>query len=315
MDYREALLLWAARETGVLRAITTSCETPAEVAAETGVTERAARIVVEAMAELGYLEAVGDASGDRTEVRYEITNRALGFVAKADVRSIGSVPHLLDCVDRWIRLPETMESGEPPAPETASEEWTANFVGAMASVDDAAVRASVTAAVHRNPGAERVLDAGGGPGVFAKEFVRRGFDVTLVDKPEVVDIDRRFLEHEPIELVAGDITDGLPDGGFDLVFCSRVAHALSPDANRRFLAEAFDALAPGGAVVLTDKVRDRADGAALFGAHMLAQTDAGDTYTEDEFTGWLRDAGFTDVEIRDVPGLDQQIIAGRRPGD
>jgi len=325
MDYREALLLWAARETGVLEAVTTDAETPAAVADATGVTERAARIVLEAMAELGYLEAVGDASGvadgpdasddDRNHVRYEITNRALGFVAKADVRSIGSVPHVLDCVDRWIRLPETMKTGELSAPETVSEDWTPNFVGAMASVDDAAVRASVTAAVHRNPGAKRVLDAGGGPGVFAKEFVRRGFDVTLVDTPEVVDIDRQFLEHEPIELVAGDITDGLPDGGFDLVFCSRVAHGLSPDENRQFLANAFDALSPGGAVVLTDRVRGRSEGAALFGAHMLAQTEEGDTYTEAQFSSWLRDAGFEAVEVRDVPGFDRQVVAGLRPRD
>ncbi|UPV76171.1 class I SAM-dependent methyltransferase [Halorussus limi] len=321
MDYREALLLWAARETGVLEAVTTDAETPAEVAAETGVTERAARIVVEAMAELGYLEAVGDAASgadgeaDPTETRYEITNRALGFVAKTDVRSIGPVPHALDCVDRWIRLPETMRTGDPPAPETASEDWTSNFAGAMASTDDAAVRASVTAAVHRNPDAGRVLDAGGGPGVFAKEFVRRGFDVTLVDRPEVIDVDRRFLEREPVELVAGDITEDLPSGGFGLVFCSRVAHGLSPDENRRFLANAFDALDPGGAVVLTDRVRGRTDDAALFGAHMLAQTEAGDTYTESQFRTWLRDAGFEDVEVRDVPGLDGQVIAGRRPGD
>jgi SAM-dependent methyltransferase len=319
MEYREALLLWAARETQLLEAVTTDAETPAEAAERAGVTERAARIVVEAMAELGYLEAVGgDPDGseaDRMNVRYEITNRALGFVAKADVRSIGSVPHALDCVDRWIRLPETMETGEPPAREEASEDWTANFAGAMASVDDAAVRASVTAAVHRNPDAERVLDAGGGPGVFAKEFVRRGFDVTLLDRPEVIDIDRRFLEREPVELVAGDITENLPNDDFDLVFCSRVAHGLSPDENRQFLANAFDALAPGGAVVLTDLVRGRAEDAALFGAHVLAQTEAGDTYTEVQFTEWLRDAGFADAEIRDVPGFDWQVIAGRRPGD
>jgi SAM-dependent methyltransferase len=319
MEYREALLLWAARETQLLEAVTTDAETPAEAAERAGVTERAARIVVEAMAELGYLEAVGgDPDGseaDRMNVRYEITNRALGFVAKADVRSIGSVPHALDCVDRWIRLPETMETGEPPAREEASEDWTANFAGAMASVDEAAVRASVTAAVHRNPDAERVLDAGGGPGVFAKEFVRRGFDVTLLDRPEVIDIDRRFLEREPIELVAGDITENLPNDDFDLVFCSRVAHGLSPDENRQFLANAFDALAPGGAVVLTDLVRGRAEDAALFGAHVLAQTEAGDTYTEVQFTEWLRDAGFADAEIRDVPGFDWQVIAGRRPGD
>ncbi|WP_135826842.1 class I SAM-dependent methyltransferase [Halorussus ruber] len=332
MDYREALLLWAARETGVLEAVTTDAETPAEVAESAGVTERAARITLDAMAELGYLEVVAGAHAEDDErpaaKQYEITNRALGFVAKADVRSIGSVPHTLDCVDRWIQLPETMRTGEPPAPEStaensageksASDEWTTNFMGSMASADDAAVRASVTAAVHRNPDAERVLDAGGGPGVFAKEFVRRGFDVTLVDQPDVIDIDRRFLEHEPIELVEGDITEGLPGGGddgFGIVFCSRVAHALGPDENRRFASHAHDALEPGGALVLTDKVRGRAEDAALFGAHMLAQTENGDTYTGAQFEGWLRDAGFEAVEIRDVPGFDQQVIAGRRPGD
>jgi len=315
MDYRELLLLWAARETGVLEAVTTDAETPAAVADAAGVTERAARITLDAMVELGYLEVLSSQADEQSATRYEITNRALGFVAKADVRSIGSVPHALDCVDRWLRLPETMRTGEPPAPESASEDWTTNFVGAMASVDDAAVRASVTAAVHRNPDAERVLDAGGGPGTFAKEFVRRGFDVTLVDRPDVIDIDRRFLEHEPIELVEGDITEGLPADEFGLVFSSRVAHGLGPDENRRFVANAFDALEPGGALVLTDRVRGRADDAALFGAHMLAQTENGDTYTESQFTGWLRDAGFEDVEIRDVPGLDRQVIAGLRPGD
>ncbi|NHN61185.1 MULTISPECIES: methyltransferase [Halorussus] len=321
MDYREALLLWAARESGVLEAVATDAGTPAEVAASADVTERAARITLEAMAELGYLEAVGDEEpggtddSDGIDVQYEITNRALGFVAKADVRSIGSTPHALDCVDRWLALPETMRTGSPPDAEAVSEDRTANFMGAMASVDDATVRASVTAAVHRNPDAERVLDAGGGPGVFAKEFVRRGLDVTLVDRPDVIDVDRRFLEHEPIELVAGDVTEGLPEDGFDIVFGSRVAHTLSPDANRQFLANAYDALDPGGAVVLTDKVRGRAEDAALFAAHMLAQTEAGDTYTEAQFADWLDAAGFADVEVRDVPGTGDQVIAGRRPGD
>jgi SAM-dependent methyltransferase len=307
MDYREALLLRAARETGVLDAVTTAAGTPAEVADEAGVTERSARIVLDAMVELGYLKQV--------EGRYEITNRALGFVAKADVRSIGSVPHTLDCVERWIRLPETMENGEVPDADDIADDWTTNFVGAMASVDEATVRASVTAAVHRNPDAERVLDAGGGPGVFAKEFVRRGFDVTLVDRPEVVETVGPFLEREPVELVEGDLTEGLPEGEFGLVFCSRVAHGLSPDENRRFLGYAYDALEPGGAVVLTDTVRGRAEGAALFGAHMLAQTEAGDTYTEAQFTDWLDAAGFADPEVRDVPGTGMQVIAGRRPGD
>lgn len=301
MEYREVLLLRAARETGVLDAVMTEAGTPAGVAEATGVTERAARIVLDAMAELGYLELVGEA--------YEPTNEALGFLATTDVRSIGDVPLTLDSAEFWLRLPETMRTGDPP---DLHDDWTEHYMGGMAARDEAGVRASVTAAVHRNPDAERVLDAGGGPGILSKEFVRRGFDVTLMDRPDVVEIDRKFLEHEPIELVAGDITEDLPEG-FDIVFCSRVAHALGPDGTRQFVANAYDALNPGGALVFTDFVRGRADGAALFGAHVFAMSGDGDTYTESQFTEWLESAGFESVEIRDVPGLDDQIIAGRRP--
>ncbi|WP_433626804.1 class I SAM-dependent methyltransferase [Halomicrococcus sp. NG-SE-24] len=303
MDYRGLLLLWAARETGVLDAVTLHAGTPAAVADEADVTERAARITLQALEEMGFLERVGN--------EYEATNRALGFFAKTDVRSIGSVPHRLDCVDRWLELPETMRTGDPPA---KSEDWETNFVGAMATVDEATVRACVTAAVHARPDAERVLDIGGGPGSFATEFARRDFEVTLFDRPAVVDRVERLLADEPVELVAGDATDDLPDG-FDVAFCSRVAHALGPDENRRLVANAYDALEPGGAIVLVDRVRGRSEGAALLGAHMLAQTERGDAYTAETFTDWLDDAGFRNVAVRDVPGTNMQVIAGRVPRD
>jgi len=301
MDYREALLLRAARETGLLDAVTTDAGTPEEVAEATGVTERAARIVLDAMAELGYLQQVGG--------EYEPTNRALGFLATADVRSIGHAPLTVDSVEFWLQLPETMRTGDPP---DRHDDWTDHYVGGMAARDEADVRAVVTAAVHRNPDAERVLDVGGGPGLTSREFARRGLDVTLLDRPEVIDVDRDLLEREPVELVAGDATEDLP-GGFDLLFCSRVAHALGPEGTRQFVSNAYDALNPGGALVLTDFVRGRAEDAALFGAHVFAMNGQGETYTEAQFTDWLGDAGFEDVEIRGVPGVSDQIIAGRRP--
>lgn len=297
------MLLRAARKTGVLDAVLLHAGTPEAVAEEAGVTEESARIVLEAMAELGFLERVGEA--------FEATNRALGFFAKTDLRSVGKTPHELDCLERWLDLPETMRTGETPE---KPDEWTTNFIGAMAAIDDATVRAAVTAAVHAAPDAERVLDVGGGPGVFAQEFVRRGREVTLVDRPDVVELARPRLELEPIELVAGDATERLPSG-FDIAFCSRLAHALSPDENRALLDNAFDALEPGGAVVHVDWVRGRSEGAALLGAHMFVQTENGDTYTEDRFRAWLADAGFEERDVRAVPGTNMQAVIGRRPRD
>lgn len=301
MDYRELCLLWAARKTGIVDAVMFHAGTPEEVAAETDVTERSARITLSAMAELGYLETV--------DGEYEATNRALGLFAKTDVRSIGTVSHQMDCLDRWFSLPETMRTGTPPE---HSDSWTTNFMGAMATVDETTVRSAVTEAVHEHPEAERVLDIGGGPGSFSTEFARRGYEVTLLDQPDVIDIDRTFLEREPVTLVSGDATDDLP-AGFDLAFCVRVAHALGPEKNRELVANVYDALDPGGAAVFIDHVRGRTDGAAMFGAYMLAVTENGDTYTADQFREWFDDAGFETFEIRDVPGTNQQAIVGHRP--
>lgn len=300
-DYRESLLLWAARETGVIEALATDADTPAEVAAATGITDRAARIVVEALVECGVLEVV-DGS-------YEPTDRAAGFVTETDVRSIGSLPHNLDTISRWIALPETMETGEVPGPP---DDWTRNFMGAMAAVDDATVRASVTAAEHARPRPDRVLDVGGGPSTFAREFARRGAAVTLVDQPDAIEVVEPLLDPMPVELVAGDMLDSLPSG-FDLAFCSRITHMFGPAENRTLFSNCFDALDPGGAVVCTDFVRGRSERAATFAVNMLAQTETGDTYSADRYREWLDTAGFEGVEINEIPGTAMQAIVGHRP--
>ena len=302
MDYREALLLRAARESGVLDAVTTNAGTPEAVAAETGITERSARIVVEALADLGFLESVGG--------EYEPTNRALGFLATADVRSIGSLPHELDSIETWINLPETMQTGEPPE---RPDDWTTHFVGAMASIDEATVRACVTEAVHRRSDAERVLDVGGGPGRFASEFARRGFDVTLFDRLEVVERVRPSLAHHPVELQAGDFLEEVPTE-FDLAFCARVAHGLGPDENQRLLTNVHDALAPDGTLVVIDYLRGRSERGAMFAAHMLAQTERGDVYSGDEFGEWFTEVGFERPRITAIPGTDLHAVGASKRG-
>lgn len=298
IDHEERLVLWAARETGVLEALLIDADTPTEVASATDVTERAARIVVRALNEYGYVERVGEG--------YEPTNRALGFLTKTDVRSIGSAPHSLDSLSRWFALPETMETGELP---DSPENWTRNFMGAMAAVDSQTVRASVTATEHARPRPERVLDVGGGPGAFSREFAHRGAEVTLLDQPEVIEVVAPLLEGGSIDLVSGDMLEELPTG-FDLVFCSRITHMFGPEGNRRLLANCYDALEPGGAVVCTDFVRGRSPRAPTFAVNMLAQTERGDTYSEEQYREWLLESGFEEPAIHDIPGTDMQAVVG-----
>jgi len=299
MDYRELLLLRAARETGVLDALVSSADTPAEVAETAGVTERAAELTVDALRAMGLLERVGDA--------VEPTNLMLGFITKTDVRSVGSLPHELDRVESLVALPETMRTGDPPEPR---RDATRNRLGARAAEDDASVRAAVTAAVRERPDADSVLVVADGPGQHAVEFARRGFDVTMLTDQRVVDAVRPLLDNERVELVAGDPLDGA-DGPFDIVFHARVARDYGPEENRRLLAAAREALANGGFAVHVDVLRDGTADAGLT-AELLAGTEHGECYDAGTVGEWFTDAGFEAVREGDVPGAEYGFVAGRR---
>lgn len=303
MDYRELLLLRAARETGTLDALVSSADTAEEVAADAGITERAAELTVEALLELGLLAAVSEG--------VEPTNRMLGFVTKTDVRSIGRLPHHLDHVDALVDLPETMRTGAVP---DRTGDWTRNRLGDQAAEDDAAVRAAVTAAVREHPGADSVLVVAGGAGAHAVEFARRGFDVTMLDDPAVVDAVSPLLAHERVDLVAGDPLEGV-DGDYDIVFHARVAREHGADENRRLLAAARNAASESGAVLHVDAFAD-ADGDdasdAAVTAELLATTEHGRCHAESAVGEWFTELGFADVRTGDVPGTPYRFVAGDR---
>ncbi len=202
-----------------------------------------------------------------------------------------------------------METGEVPDPHG---DWTRNFMSAMADVNARTVRASVTAAEYAHPRPDRVLDVAGGPGTFAREFARRGANITLFDQAEVIEVVEPLLDATPVETVAGDMLESLPSG-FDLAFCSRTSHMFGPEGNRTLFSNCFEVLDPGGTVVCTDFVHGRSERTPVFAVNMLAHTERGDTYSAERYREWLADAGFEDSEIRDIPGTDLQAIIGHQP--
>ncbi len=294
--------LWAARETGLLEALLTEAATPAAAAAAAGVTERAATVVVATLVDEGYLTAVGDG--------YEPTNRALGLLTKTDVRSLGTTPRRLDLFDALCALPETMETGRPP---DASEDRERNELGAAAAMDEATVRAVVTAA--RRPGtAEDVLVLAGAPGRVATEFADRGCSVTVVDGEDAVGVTRPLVRDRDVECVTAPVTE-LPPERFDLAVAVDYTHRLPPGENRHLASTVCDLLTGGGHLVLIDRLRGRSPGANALAVEALATTVGGDAYTEERYRDWLDDGGYDDVAVRDVPGTDRQAVVGRRPRD
>lgn len=300
-SHLEVFLLWACRETGVLETLLDGPKTAETVADRAGVTERAARIALDGLADIGHVE--------RTDEGYVATDGLAGFDPETPVLDRGMLPHRIDSLEKYMHLPETMRTGEPPG---HTEAGFHNFVGAMATMDDATVREVVTTAEHRHPRPDQVLDVGGGPGSFAAEFAARGADVTLVDREGVLDLLADHHDDLGVAVSPGDARDSLPTG-FDLVFSARMTSSFTPADLRDYFSNAYAALEPGGTLVCAERVRGYSEMAERFAVHMLAVFENGDTHGWDAYRSALEDVGFADPSIQEVPRTEYQIVTGRKP--
>lgn len=169
------------------------------------------------------------------------------------------------------------------------------------------MNAELAGVVVPRPG-ERVLDAGCGVGGSAI-WLARTHQVEVVGISPVqsqVERARRFARRRG---VAGQVTfeqrdyldNRFPDASFDIVWAQEsVAHT---DRKARFLSEAFRVLKPGGRLVVADFFRphrslSEIDERRLAAA--VADWATPDFSTQQEFVGWVGDAGFRDVQCREI---------------
>lgn len=293
--------VWACRETGVVDALLDGVSESTAIAEETGITDRAADVVLRALLDLGFVEMQDD--------EYAPTDRLEVLDTERPVPEKGILPHRLDIFENYQALPTVMQTEAYPE---VSDRERRNYVGGMAAIGEPVVRAAVSVAERAHPRPGCVLDVGGGIGRFGREFANRGADVTLVDTPAVVERVRPHLADSDIEVSQGDALASLPSG-FDLTFCGRLTVSFSPAENERLFANVYDSLRPGGTAVCTEFLRGRSPVAPMFGVHMLAMSETGNTYDEEQYRSWLDRAGFEHPEITDVPGTDFCAVIGRKP--
>jgi len=67
------------------------------------------------------------------------------------------------------------------------------------------------------------------------------------------------------------------------------------------------------AEILVDANRTAPLPALIFAVNMLVNSDQGDTFSLEEISGWLRDAGFEQVRTVQAPGLAPRLILATKP--
>lgn len=171
--------------------------------------------------------------------------------------------------------------------------------------------------------ADRLIDVGGGHGLYAMELCRRYPDLsaTIFDVAGAVETIRDGIPPElasRIETRVGDYrTDDLGDD-YDLALLFNVIHAHDPAENVALFERTADALASGGRIVVLDQWegsgRTPVSRAGLrFVALTYLTTLGATTYDPDAVVSWLEEAGFSDVRRRSVGPLSGvALIEGTR---
>lgn len=171
-----------------------------------------------------------------------------------------------------------------------------------------------------------VLDVGAGRGRFVSELAAHAphLRFQMFDLPAVLSLARENLQakglSDRVDLHPGSFLDDPLPQGADLITLVRVAHDHPDDVVRQILQKAYDALPPGGTILLAEPMaqsepergQDDASVDAYFHFYLLAMGD-GRLRTPQELMGMVQEAGFALVErVPNAMPIHAQILVGRK---
>ena len=241
------------------------------------------------------------------------TPASLRYLVRGGEGYLSRLGHMIAQFRSWATLTEAVKAGRSVTAREYDEVSLVRFIEAMHARAEA--DADKVVSLIGIAGARRMLDVGGGSGVYSIAFARADNNLTAVvfDLPKVTPIAERYISaaglSDRVTTMAGDYRHDDFGAGYDLVFMSAIIHINSPEENRALAAKAFRCLNPGGRIVIQDFImnedRTAPERGALFALNMLVNTQHGDTYTENEIRDWLLAAGFTDIRrIGEPPERD-----------
>jgi SAM-dependent methyltransferase len=309
--FNEARVLLTASELDLFSELAREPATASALAERRGFILRPLTCLLDALTALGLLE--------KSAGTYSCTVEARALLDRDSPTSI--LPMMLHQAHLWQRWSALTSYVDPKRPSLDWSHWTAAFIGAMHAA--ARAQAPEIAAAVGVGAARRLLDVGGASGTYTEAFLATSPELraTIFDRPEVVELARERLAESPyvkrITLASGDfLSDPLP-AGHDLALLSAIIHSCSPEEVRALFRAVWEALVPGGRIVIRDYVmnadRTAPLGGALFAVNMLVNSGGGSTYTCDEIRSWLEEAGFERVQTIASTETMSSLVEALRP--
>ena len=231
--------------------------------------------------------------------------------------------HLANIWHHWSTLTDAVRRGARISTDRDNtSERTYDFIAAMQH--HAKDRAPFVVKALGIAGVRRILDLGGGSGAYSIAFAKAASDVKceILDLAEVVPLTAEYVSQAgvsaQVSIRTGDMLHDHLGSGYDIIMLNAICHMFSEEQNRDIFLRARQALAPNGRLAVQDFILNPdiagPPHAALFSLNMLVGTDAGATYSEAEYTSWMKAVGLTEVRRINLPG-PSDLIVGRSKQD
>lgn len=266
---------------------------------------------------LGLVECEGD--------MYRLTPIAKHFLVEGKSNYLGGDTLAMeDYIPAWLQLDHTLLSGQPYRdlgdPDTAEAFFAPRIRDIFPMMYPIATRLVSALSLRDCSVPLQILDVGAGSAAWSVAFAQyyAQAQVTAIDLPAVVAQGRQQVTDLGLSdryrwLEADMLNVSLPSTAYDLIFVAHVCRFLGEERSRTLFHNLFQSLRPGGTLVVADiLLADDHSGppfAVTLNLSMLVNTRHGHIFTFQDFSAWLSDNDFQDVQRLDVAGPSPVIIA------
>jgi SAM-dependent methyltransferase len=318
--YLQSKAVFVAVELGLFDTLERGGRTVDELAADLGIDKRPTRALVFALHGLQLVSRDG--------VKYQNTEEASRFLVARKPEYMGSfAEHQDQHFGNFAKLMEAMRENtsltkrvlkdgysNQGAATGESRAGTSRFI--QAARVSSRLQADNLAATAPLSDVGRLLDLGCGSGDYSVAIARKNPEIRIIamDYPAVCELASRNVAEagvgDIVEVRPNDILrDPWPD--CDAILLSHVLDGYGPQRAAQLIEKIYRALPPGGKLLVHSHMPSLATGVFpyLFGLILLGNTEEGEVRDVDDIIGWVREAGFRDVETHTVSLLSGLLTA------
>ena len=290
----------------------------AEIALATGASERGLSPILNFLVGLDFLRK-------ESATHYKLSPESDAFLVSTKPGFQGGlIRHTSEqLLPNWLQLNRVVATGTPAIAvnqEGPGGDFFQQFVNDIFPMSYQ-VAQELAAHLHLSAAGASVsaLDLAAGSGVWGIALAQSSphVRVTAVDWPEVIPVTRKTVAKfgltERFSFQQGDLQAADFGSGHNVATLGHILHSEGIERSKALLQKTFAALASGGTIAIAEFLvnADRTGpmNGLVFAINMLVNTENGGTYSFEEISSWLAEAGFINARTLATHGPSPLILA------